>query len=81
VKAFLSQLAVKGRVSAATQRQALNGLVFLFREALGRDPGDLSGYEVSRRGARVPMVLSRLFMVQAPPQEGSLRRGIAMELG
>jgi integron integrase len=59
VKAFLSQLAVKGRVSAATQRQALNGLVFLFREALGQDPGDLSGYEVSRRGARVPTVLSR----------------------
>jgi hypothetical protein len=43
VKGFLSQLAVRGRVSAATQRQALNGLVFLFREALGRDPGDLSG--------------------------------------
>ena len=59
VKAFLSQLAVKGRVSVATQRQALNGLVFLFREALGQDPGDLSGYEVSRRGARVPTVLSR----------------------
>ncbi len=33
--------------------------MFLFREALGRDPGDLSGYEVSRRGARVPTVLSR----------------------
>ena len=33
--------------------------VFLFREALGRDLGDLSGYEVSRRGARVPTVLTR----------------------
>jgi integron integrase len=59
VKAFLSQLAVRGRVSAATQRQALNGLIFLFREGLGRDPGDLTGYEVSRRGPRVPTVLSR----------------------
>ena len=59
MKAFLSQLVVRGRVSAATQRQALNGLVFLFREALGRDPGDLSSYEVSRRGPRVPTVLSR----------------------
>jgi hypothetical protein len=47
-------------VSIATQRQALTALVFLFREALGRDLGDLSGYEVSRRGARVPTVLSRV---------------------
>ncbi len=46
---FLTQLAVKGRVSIATQKQALNALVFLFREALGRDPGDLSGYELARR--------------------------------
>jgi hypothetical protein len=36
VKGFLSELAVRGRVSVATQRQALNALVFLFREALER---------------------------------------------
>jgi len=58
VKGFLSDLAVRGRVSAATQRQALNSLIFLFREALGRDAGDLSGYEVSRRGRRMPAVLT-----------------------
>ncbi len=52
IKAFLSEIAVKGRVRASTQKQALNALVFLFREALGKDPGDLSGYEVSRRGPR-----------------------------
>jgi hypothetical protein len=43
-------------VSASTQKQALNALVFLFREGLSRDPGDFSGYELSRRGARVPDV-------------------------
>jgi integron integrase len=53
-------LAVKGRVSVATQKQALNSMVFLFREALGRDPGDLSGYELSRRGRRPPTVLTRV---------------------
>ena len=58
-KAFLSELAVKGRVSRSTQKQALNALVFLFREGLGRDAGDLSGYKTSRRGPRVPTVLSR----------------------
>jgi integron integrase len=59
VKAFLSHLAVKGRVSKSTQKQALNALVFLFRESLGRDAGDLSGFQVSGRGPRVPTVLSR----------------------
>jgi hypothetical protein len=37
----ISELAVKGRVSRSTQKQALNALVFLFREALGREAGDL----------------------------------------
>lgn len=59
VKGFLSELAVKGRVSKSTQKQALNALVFLFREALGRDAGDLSGFQLSRRGPRMPTVLSR----------------------
>ncbi len=59
LKAYLSELAVKGRVSRSTQKQALNALIFLFREALGRDAGDLSGFQVSRRGPRVPTVLSR----------------------
>jgi len=59
LKAFLSELAVKRRVSRSTQKQALNALVFLFREALGREAGDLSGFQTSRRGPRVPSVLSR----------------------
>ena len=59
IKGFLSDLAVRGRVSVATQKQALSALVFLFREALGREPGDLSGFELSRRGRRLPTVLSR----------------------
>jgi integron integrase len=56
---FLSNLAVRGKVSVGTQRQALNALVFLFREALRREPGDLAGYQVARRGRRLPAVLTR----------------------
>src|SRR5205085_7354699 len=59
LKAFLSELAVKGRVSRSTQKQALNALVFVFREGLGRDAGDVSGFQLSRRGPRVPTVLTR----------------------
>lgn len=59
IRSFLSDLAVRGRVSISTQKQALNALVFLFREGLRRDAGDLSGFQVSRRGARIPTVLTR----------------------
>ena len=59
VKAYLTNLAVARGAAASTQRQALNALVFLIREVLGREPGDLSGYTPSRRSARVPTVLSR----------------------
>lgn len=59
IRGFLDHLAVEGRVSASTQRQALNALVFLLREALGRDPGDFSGYRLGRLSKRIPAVLSR----------------------
>jgi len=59
LKSFLSDLAVHGRVAVATQKQALNALLFLFREALGREAGDLAGFQLSRRGPRMPTVLSR----------------------
>jgi len=58
IKRFLTELAVKQRLSASTQRQALNAVVYLFREVLGREPGDFSGFEVSRRSVRVPTVLT-----------------------
>ena len=59
LKSFLSDLAVRGRVAVATQKQGLNALIFLFREGLGREAGDLTGFQLSRRGPRVPTVLSR----------------------
>jgi len=37
VNAFLTHLAVEGRVSASTQNQALSALLFLYRELLERD--------------------------------------------
>ena len=59
VRLYLEYLAVERRVAASTQRQALNALVFLFREALQRDLGDFSGYQPARKGKRIPVVLSR----------------------
>jgi len=59
VKRFLEDLAVVGRVSASTQNQALNALVFFFREGLGQELGDLGSFEYARRPRRLPVVLSR----------------------
>ena len=59
VRHWLSDLAVKGRVSVATQSQALNAVVFFFREVLKRDPGDFSDFTRARRGRKVPSVLTQ----------------------
>jgi len=58
IRRWLSDLAVRERVSSATQKQALNAVVFLFREALRREPGDFSDFERGRQGRQAPTVLS-----------------------
>jgi len=59
VSVFLSWLAVKRHVSASTQNQALSAVLFLYRDALGRDLGDLPSIARARTPARLPVVLSR----------------------
>src|SRR5690606_10654939 len=56
--AFLTYLARRRRVAAATQNQALNALVFLYQQVLGVE---LAGFaaERAKRSAHVPVVLSR----------------------
>ncbi|BET65465.1 class 1 integron integrase IntI1 [Opitutales bacterium ASA1] len=58
VAAFLTRLAAVEGVRPATQRQALNALVFLMQEALGRQVERME-FRRSTRGRRVPTVLSR----------------------
>jgi integrase len=59
VRAFLTDLAVKRRVVAATQNQALNALVFMYREVVGGELGWIGEFERARRSRRVPTVLSQ----------------------
>ncbi|MBI3298710.1 MAG: integron integrase [Elusimicrobia bacterium] len=56
---FLSGLACGEGVAASTQNQALNALLFFFREVLGKDLGSLEGVVRAKRPARVPVVLTR----------------------
>ena len=58
VELFLSHLASGRNVSAATQNQALNGLLFFYRYVIGRDLGALSGVVRARRPFRIPVVLT-----------------------
>ncbi|MHC4102641.1 MAG: integron integrase [Planctomycetota bacterium] len=59
VTRFLTDLAVKGRVSASTQNQALAALLFLYKEVLGHDIGWLKEVVRARRPRRLPVVLTR----------------------
>ncbi|TAN37520.1 MAG: integron integrase [Nitrospirae bacterium] len=55
---FLSHLAMKEKVSASTQNQAFNAVLFLYRHVLGKETGDL-GYTVrAKRGQKLPVVFS-----------------------
>ncbi|MCO6411883.1 MAG: integron integrase [Thiogranum sp.] len=59
VAAFLTHLAVGCHVAANTQNQALNALVFLYRQVLGKPLGDIVGATRARKPKKLPVVLSR----------------------
>src|SRR5690606_15721251 len=59
VVGFLSELADRHRVAAATQNQAFNALLFFFRRVLGRADTHWSGVQRADTRRRVPVVLSR----------------------
>ena len=59
VQTFLSDLAVTGQVSASTQNQALNALVFLYREVLHQELGWMNELVRAKRPKRMPTVMSK----------------------
>jgi hypothetical protein len=56
IRTFLSRLATEYRMSASSQKQALNALVFLLREALGKPLGDFSDFTRARKRLPLPCV-------------------------
>jgi integron integrase len=59
VAAFLTSLAVQGKVAASTQNQALSALLFLYREVLGIDLPWLDEVVRAKRPLHLPVVLTR----------------------
>jgi integron integrase len=56
---FLTSLAVDRHVSPSTQNQALAGVLFLYQQVLGCEPGWLDDIVRAKRGERLPVVLTR----------------------
>jgi integron integrase len=59
VVAFLSDLAMRGEVSASTQNQALSALLFLYRVILRRELQGLGAAARASAPRRLPVVLTR----------------------
>jgi integron integrase len=59
VAAFLSHLATRRNVSASTQNQALNALVFLYQNVLQIELGNIGEFARVTRPARLPEVLTQ----------------------
>jgi len=59
INAFLSHLALKKKISASTQNQALSALLFIYRHILGREVGNLGDVVRARKPRRLPVVMTR----------------------
>lgn len=59
INAFLTHLAVKEKVSASTQNQALSALLYLYRHVLKREVGSLGEVVRARKPKRLPVVMTR----------------------
>jgi integron integrase len=77
VRAFLTHLAVNEHVSASTQNQAFNALLFLYRQVLQVDALDISGVERARHSRRLPVVFTKEEAAALLAQMKGARRLIA----
>lgn len=57
--AYLTHLAKKKKVSAATQNLARNAILFLYKYVLKKDIGDSNNYVIAKRSRKVPTVFSQ----------------------
>ena len=58
IEAFLSHLAVEGKVAASTQNQALSAILFLYQQVLNQELGDRINALRAKRPEYLPTVLT-----------------------
>jgi len=59
IKQFLTDLAVNKNVAAATQNQAFNALLFLYRKVLNKEFSDLGDVVRAKKPRKLPVVFSK----------------------
>jgi len=59
ISSFLTHLAVYERVAASTQNQALNAIIFLYKEVLKLELNNLSNLIRAKRPEKLPVVLNK----------------------
>jgi integron integrase len=59
ISAYLEDLVVNGHVSASTQKQALNALIFFYRQVQKNESIALEAFARSKKPRRLPVVLTR----------------------
>lgn len=59
IQAYLTHLAQNRCVAASTQNQALNAIVFMYREVLRTDLGEIGRFLRAKRPKHLPTVLTR----------------------
>jgi integrase len=77
---FLSSLATDGHLSASTQNQALNALLFLYHEVLHKKIGFIGGVVRAKRPQRLPVVLTKHEVKQIIDQMQGVPRLMAVLL-
>ena len=77
VRAFLTHLAVHEHVSASTQNQAFNALLFLYRQVLRQEAPKIEGVERGRHSRRLPVVFTKAEASAVIAQMSGARRLIA----
>ncbi len=61
---YLEYLAIKKNVAVSTQNQALNAIIFLYKQVLKKENIELNEYARPKRPRRLPVVLSKLEIKQ-----------------
>lgn len=59
IRGYLTDMARRRNVSASTQNQALNAVIFFYKNVLRIEPGEIGEFPRAKRPKRLPVVLSR----------------------
>ena len=80
ISEFLSYLAIERNVAASTQNQALNSLIFLYKEVLKLEVGKINNLTRAKTPERLPVVLTKSEVVRLLSQLNGVSKVIGILL-